>query len=644
MSVKLRLTLAMVALLAVSLSALVWVISARTYDEARRTATRSAKLQSEEIASTARRRIDEAMATARDLATSLGAMAGPGADRAVADEQQAALLDAHDDFLGVWSGWEPDAFDGRDQKYVGISPSDDTGRFVSYWNRGSGTIASTPLVDYDQSGAGDFYQVPFGSGQEKVLDPYAYEVDGTEVLMTSAAVPIRGSGGTIVGVAGVDLTLDALKAEIAELRPGGKGAVTLVSTSGAVVASSDSAQREGLPDAVTSLADRARTEGVVSSEIDGDLVVATPVDLDQADVWVLVVQIPTSAVFADASAQRTLSIGLTLVALVIAAAVTFLVVRRVLRPVEALRDRMAEIADGDGDLRQRIEVGREDEIGQLGLAFNRFVDKVADTVRSIKGSAQSLSSAADDLVAASDVLGQGVADTSSRALHASTDVRAVDSGIQELATATNQMSSSIREISLGAGQASTVAQEASREAEETGRQVAQLSDASAQIEVVVELITSIAEQTNLLALNATIEAARAGEAGKGFAVVATEVKQLATQTAAATDDIRERIESIQSLSGDAASAIQRIGEVVARINEHTFTIAGAVEEQGSVTSEMDRTTAATATGSSSVASEIDAVAEAVDRISSGTTSVREAADQLRRLSQTLDETVDTFSV
>nr|WP_246308634.1 methyl-accepting chemotaxis protein [Kineosphaera limosa] len=206
------------------------------------------------------------------------------------------------------------------------------------------------------------------------------------------------------------------------------------------------------------------------------------------------------------------------------------------------------------------------------------------------------------------------------------------------------MSASIQEIATAATRATGVAQEAVHSAELTAETVRKLSESSIRIGEVMKAITSIAEQTNLLALNATIEAARAGEAGKGFAVVANEVKELAQQSAAATEDISTRVQGIQDDAAATSAALANITEVIARINETQSTIASAVEEQTATTNEMSRSVHDAASGSSGIASNIDKVAGNAGETSDGAAQTLTAAQDLSRLSQELHDIVGQYRV
>jgi uncharacterized protein YoxC len=216
----------------------------------------------------------------------------------------------------------------------------------------------------------------------------------------------------------------------------------------------------------------------------------------------------------------------------------------------------------------------------------------------------------------------------------------VSSNVQTVATAVEELSASVREIAQSSSEASEVASRAVVTAHDTNGKVERLGTSSAEIGQVIEVITSIAEQTNLLALNATIEAARAGEAGKGFAVVANEVKELAKQTATATEEISSKIAAIQGDSGEAVAAIGEIGEVIEKIADMQTTIASAVEEQTATTNEIARSVNEAAAGSAQIAENITSVATAAGEAAQGAERSQAAAVQLREVAAGLQALVD----
>jgi methyl-accepting chemotaxis protein len=213
-----------------------------------------------------------------------------------------------------------------------------------------------------------------------------------------------------------------------------------------------------------------------------------------------------------------------------------------------------------------------------------------------------------------------------------------------VATGSSQMESAIREIAHNATEAARVAGQAVTVAENTTKTVGKLGDSSQEIATVIKLINGIAEQTNLLALNATIEAARAGEAGKGFAVVASEVKELAQETARATEDISQRVEAIQADTAGAVDAISQISSVIGEINDFQATIAAAVEEQTATTNEMNRNVAEAADGTQGIAAAISGLAAGTQETNQQVAEAQRAAGELARMSGELQDAVSRFTV
>ncbi|MBK7876654.1 MAG: chemotaxis protein [Planctomycetes bacterium] len=295
-----------------------------------------------------------------------------------------------------------------------------------------------------------------------------------------------------------------------------------------------------------------------------------------------------------------------------------------------------------GDLTKEITVRGEDAIGRMGEGLTRLFTDLRGSIQAIAQNATSLAGASEELTAVSQQMGSNAEETASQANVVSAASEQVSKNVQTVAVGTEEMSASIREISKNAAEAAKVATSAVQVAEETNRQIAKLGQSSAEIGKVVKVITSIAQQTNLLALNATIEAARAGEAGKGFAVVANEVKELAKETARATEEISAKIDAIQKDTDGAVHAIGEIGKIIHQINGIQTTIAGAVEEQTATTNEIARNVGEAARGSSEITQNITGVAQAAQGTSSGAADTQRASAELSRMASDLQKLVQRF--
>jgi methyl-accepting chemotaxis protein len=310
-------------------------------------------------------------------------------------------------------------------------------------------------------------------------------------------------------------------------------------------------------------------------------------------------------------------------------------------PPETLRGvaRAAE-ALGTGDLTERV-VPRSDK-DVLSQSFDRALVALRGTVGKLAESTGSLSAASEELSATATQMSANSEETSAQAGAVSAAAEQVSRNVHTVATGAEEMGASIREIAKRASEAARVAADAVCVAESTNATVAQLGQSSADIGKVLKVITSIAEQTNLPALNATIEAARAGEAGKGFAVVANEVKELAKETARATEDIGRKVEAIQRDTRGAVDAITQIGSVISQIHDLQNTIASAVEEQTATTNEIGRNASEAAQGSTEIARNITTVAQAAQSTAQGAGNTQQSAVGLAHMAGELQRLVGQF--
>jgi methyl-accepting chemotaxis protein len=313
-------------------------------------------------------------------------------------------------------------------------------------------------------------------------------------------------------------------------------------------------------------------------------------------------------------------------------------------PLQHISNRLKDISEGEGDLTKTVETHGTDEIGEVATYFNHFVAKLRGMIESISENAEHVATASEELSATSHQITANSEETSAQARVVSQAGEHINHNLQTIATGAEEMTATVNEIAKNAQEAARVATEAVATAEATNETVAKLGASSAEIGKVIEVITSIAQQTNLLALNATIEAARAGEAGKGFAVVANEVKELAKQTAKATEEIGHKITAIQSNTNGAVEAINSIHAVIDKISHISGVIATAVEEQSATTNEMSRNVGEAAKGAGEISQNIAGVAEAAQSTSNSVAESQKATEHLAEMSHQLRQLVGQFKV
>jgi methyl-accepting chemotaxis protein len=338
--------------------------------------------------------------------------------------------------------------------------------------------------------------------------------------------------------------------------------------------------------------------------------------------------------------SRTTSIAVLSVGLLLALGLGQFVARRIV----ASLNRVTQVCDSlaAGDLTRTTGLTSRDEPGRMGRALDTAMVRLRQAMSTIDGSASSLAGASEQMTGVATQIATSAQDTTAQADTVSAAAEQISRSVETVSAGSEQMGAAIREISRNASEAAGVAAEAVGITAGTAATMSKLGASSAEIGDVVKVITAIAEQTNLLALNATIEAARAGEMGKGFAVVASEVKDLAQETARATEDISRRVRTIQADTDGAVTAIEEVTRVIARISDFQTTIASAVEEQTATTAEINRSVAEAATGSTEIAKNITGVAEAARRTSQGVVETQHAATDLARMSTELATLVAEF--
>jgi len=511
------------------------------------------------------------------------------------------------------------------------------------------------------------------------------------------AQPVVGGNGEIELIVALQLSSEQIN-EIMSLRTGmGKTGETFlvgpdkrmrsdafIDATGHSVAASfaGTVEKNGVATETAGEALAGKTGCQVAKSYNGSSVVCafTPVNVF-GTTWALLAEIDESEAFAAVANMNTLRAsaetsllawvaGISVTAAVLVIAVGWLVARMIVNPLNRSVAMVQDIAEGEGDLTKRLDASSNDELGELARWFNTFANKLQAIIHDIASNASDVSTSSTELSSTATQMASGAEEMSAQSaavasaaeematnmnnMAASTEQ--MTANVKTVASAVEEMTASIAEIARNAEEASSVAGSAAHLAKTSNDNIGQLGTAADEIGKVIETIQDIAEQTNLLALNATIEAARAGDAGKGFAVVATEVKELAKQTAEATEDIRKRIEGIQESAGLAVRSIGEISEVIQKVNEVSKTIASAVEEQSITTKEIAQNIAQTSDAASTVSTgvaesasagqeitrNISQIDHAVRQTAEGATMTQTASGQLTEVALRLQKLVGQF--
>ncbi|WP_230969579.1 methyl-accepting chemotaxis protein [Nitrogeniibacter aestuarii] len=574
--------------------------------------------------------------------------------RELTNEMLRATLAADERLFSDYVGFDPDAFDGQDALWAGRPGQDESGRYIPYFSRPDGTVSLSELGP--PTGAA-WYEAPKRSGGDVVIEPYEIELLGKKTAMITVTTPIMSSDKAI-GVVGVDLTLSALNRDLSAVKPFG-GTVALISANG-VYAAHPSAERVGT--AVQDLPAGAMQDihaGKAYARVDDQGVAQflQPLALGGSpDRWALMVSFPMAVPLARADETLAWFVAASVCAVLIVSLLVAGALKRHLGPLAGLEASMHALSSGAGDLTATLPVRTDDEIGRIGAAFNRLIQRLKDLVAGVKQDCREVAESAGGLAErASRMAEQARVQTDS----ASAVVAAMDEvtvAIHAIARTTRETEHAGRNMAAEADglsgnmQATAVRVQSGRgTAEQLATALDALGRRSNDITGILVVITDIAGQTNLLALNAAIEAARAGEFGRGFAVVADEVRALAERTEVATQDIARLVDAIKDEIG---TAVAQVGTLVDEIANGAEMMGVSAQDATDISaglrtllthiSDIAAATAEQSASADDVARHVERISHASDEITSDIERNLEEAVGMRDKASRLQSAVAQF--
>jgi len=555
LSLKIKFTLIMVALSLLSASTVGLVILLKAQDSISNLSMLYAKNDSEASASKVGKFLEPHWFTVENMGQIMERYEDipPVERRKFFNSMLKDMVERNKDILGAWCNFEPNVLEGNDKEYVGIPGTESSGRFIPYWVRSSSGIKIETLVDYDKPGAGDYYLLAKNSGLTTLLNPYLYKIDGKDVLVTSIAVPIHSKNGKVLGVVGVDFTLEEIQKISQSSKPLGDALTAVFSNDGTVVGHFDLSRigkkvmetekdmfgpyleeymktlKEGTPYSLR------RYIPAVGSDV---ICFYSPIKIGSSTTpWSFAVAITEKTVLAPVNEMKRVVIYISIAMIIAVIIVAAYMSNTISKPIVKVTNTLKDISEGEGDLTKRIDVHSKDEVGALVRYFNKLMDTLQHPIRETKTTVNSLAAAADKLSSLSDRLSDTSKETVNQVTNAantaeqvSMNIKAMASGAEqasvnanEVASTTEQMAVNINAVSNGAKQASLNASEVAGAAEQMSANMSTIAAAIEEMSASIRQIAHNAGDARHIAGDATVKSTEATSAMNKLGIAAKEI-------------------------------------------------------------------------------------------------------------------------
>ncbi|WP_053955224.1 methyl-accepting chemotaxis protein [Inediibacterium massiliense] len=571
---------------------------------AKEQATQLAETTAREYSKQTAQVINESFDYAKILAKNIETMKENNhTDRKLVMDMLKKILESNPNLYDVWVGFEPNAFDGRDQEFAGKDFHDETGVFIPCWYKKDGQIQYETLQEYHEPGVGDYYLKPFQEKKSVITEPTEYTMGGKKVMLTTLSVPIVYNN-QVVGVVGVDIHLDSLQQMASKIKLYDTGFAKIISNKGIVVAHKN-------PESIGKLSSELRSEDeeikktyedaiqngknysnvVYSETLKEDVFkVFVPIHITGVDTpWSFGVDIVEKEMYKEVDHQALMMGFILLIGIIILAGIVIFIAEYISKPIVLATDYAEKIANLDLTVSFPEKfLKRKDEVGRLAQSFQKTGDNLKtmakhmmDTSNEMANSSDMLTNISEQTALASEEVAKTVEEIARSTTQQAQDTQDGADKTAQISEMIHKTVNYIKELKNNSDQVSILTEEgltivedlmdktnANQEASNIIYEgIIATDESTKKISVSSEMIQNIAEQTNLLALNAAIEAARAGEAGRGFAVVAEEIRKLAEQSNSFANEIHQVIDELQLKSKDTVENMKVMSKTVEEQNK-----------------------------------------------------------------------------